>query len=67
MEEHIAVMDGNEAIARVAHKVNEVIAIYTETQPFELGVVDGRKLAATGARDVTSHSSGSNLPVSGDR
>jgi pyruvate-ferredoxin/flavodoxin oxidoreductase len=37
--------------------------VYTEACPFEPGVVDEQVLAATGARDVTGHSSGANLPA----
>ncbi|MBC7292888.1 MAG: pyruvate-flavodoxin oxidoreductase, partial [Thermoleophilia bacterium] len=31
MAKNTAMMDGNEAVARIAHKVNEVIAIYPIT------------------------------------
>jgi hypothetical protein len=37
--------------------------VYTEACPFEPGVVDEQALAATGAKDVTSVSSGTNLPA----
>ncbi len=37
--------------------------VYTETCPFEPGVVDEQALAATGAKTVTGHSAGSNLPA----
>ena len=37
--------------------------VYTEACPFEPGVVDERAPAATGARDVTGHSSGASLPA----
>ena len=45
MAENTAMMDGNEAVAHVAHKVNEVIAIYpiTPSQPH------GRALPTPGA------------------
>jgi len=37
--------------------------VYTPTCPFEPGIVDGEALAATGAKEVTGHSSGPNLPA----
>jgi len=40
--------------------------VYTETCPFEPGVVDQEAFAATGARDVTMESSGANLPAGRD-
>ena len=40
--------------------------VYTETCPFEPGVVDEQALAATGAKTVTGHSTGENLPAGRD-
>jgi hypothetical protein len=39
--------------------------VYDAKNPFELGVVDEHALAATGAKDVTGHSAGPNLPAGG--
>ena len=39
--------------------------VYTEAVPFEPGVVDEQALAATGAKDVTGHSAGPNMPAGG--
>jgi pyruvate-ferredoxin/flavodoxin oxidoreductase len=40
--------------------------VYTETCPFEPGVVDEQALADTGAKDVTGTSTGANMPVRGN-
>ena len=37
MKRHTVMMDGNEAVARVAHKINEVIAIYPITPSSTMG------------------------------
>ncbi len=41
--------------------------VYDETCPFESGVVDAEKLAATGAKSVTVESTGENMPASGNK
>ena len=41
MTNDIATLDGNEAVARIAYKVNEVIAIYPITPVLANGRVGG--------------------------
>ena len=39
--------------------------VYADSCPFEIGVVDERDHAATGAKEVTGTSTGANMPASG--
>jgi pyruvate-ferredoxin/flavodoxin oxidoreductase len=41
--------------------------VYSDTCPFEVGVVDEKALAATGAKAVTKTSTGQNMPVGGNQ